>query len=204
MEGSLFAGDRHKLQLLKFIEKDPLITLSFPTWEMYEYPLISATQKHVWTVKISTQMEKPRYIILAFQTNSKDQRNQYANRFDHCSITNVKLFLNSQYYPYGSLNLNSNQNQFALLYEMYANFQCSYYGKEFEPLLTKETFKKYAPLIVIDCSKQNEFLKQASKDVRLEFESCTNFPANTAAYWLILHDRIVQYKPISGAVKKII
>ena len=155
MEGSLFAGDRHKLQLLKFIEKDPLITLSFPTWEMYEYPLISATQKHVWTVKISTQMEKPRYIILAFQTNSKDQRNQYANRFDHCSITNVKLFLNSQYYPYGSLNLNSNQNQFALLYEMYANFQCSYYGKEFEPLLTKETFKKYAPLIVIDCSKQN-------------------------------------------------
>ena len=46
----LFAADRHKLQLLKFIEKDPLITLSFRTWEMYEYPLIPATQKHVLTV----------------------------------------------------------------------------------------------------------------------------------------------------------
>ena len=80
----------------------------------------------------------------------------------------------------------------------------SYYGKEPEPLLTKETFKKYAPIIVIDCSKQNEFLKQASVDVRLEFESSTNSPANTATYCLILHDRIVQYKPISGAVKKII
>ena len=29
----LFAVDHHKLQLLKFIEKDPLITLSFRTWE---------------------------------------------------------------------------------------------------------------------------------------------------------------------------
>ena len=87
---------------------------------------------------------------------------------------------------------------------MYANFKFSYYGKEPEPLLTKETFKKYAPLIVIDFSKQNEFFKQASVDVRLEFESSTNFPANTAAYCLILHDRIVQYKPINGDVIKII
>ena len=43
----LFAADRHKLQLLKFIEKDPLITQSFRTWEMYKYTLIPATQKHV-------------------------------------------------------------------------------------------------------------------------------------------------------------
>ena len=59
----LFAADRHKLQLLKFIEKDPRITLSFRTWVMHEYPLIPATQKHVWTVETSTQIEKPRYII---------------------------------------------------------------------------------------------------------------------------------------------
>ena len=96
----LFAADRHKLHLSKFIEKDMLITLSFRTWQMYVYPLIPATRKHVWTVKTSTQIEKPRYIVLAFQTNRKDQRKQYANRFDHCSITNVKIFLNSQYDPY--------------------------------------------------------------------------------------------------------
>ena len=71
-------------------------------------------------------------------------------------------------------------------------------------MLNKETFKKYASLIIIDCYKKNEFLKQASVDVRLEFESSTNFPAKTAAFCLILHDRIVQYEPISGAVKKII
>ena len=161
----LFDADRHILQVFKFIEIDPLITLSFRTWEIYEYSLIPATQKHVWTVKTSTQIEKPRYIILAFETNRKDQRKQYADRFGHCIITNVKLSLNSQYYPYSNLNLNFDQNKFSLLYEMYANFQFSYYGKEPEPLLKKENFKKYAPLIVIDCSIQNEFLEQASVDV---------------------------------------
>ena len=102
-------------------------------------------------MKTSTQIEKQRYIILAFQTNRKDQRKQYANRFDHCNITNVKLVLHSQYYVYGNLNLNFDQNQFPPLYEMYANFQFSYDEKEPKSLLTRTNFKKYAPLIVIDC-----------------------------------------------------
>ncbi|XP_043468121.1 uncharacterized protein LOC122502240 [Leptopilina heterotoma] len=199
----LMVNDRQKIELLKFIEKDSLITMSFRSWDLYEYPMIPATQKHVWTVKTSTQVEKPRYVNLGFQTNRKEDQGRYANLFDACNLHNVKLFLNSQYYPYGNLNLNFTQNKFSILYDMYCNFQPSYYGKESEPLLTRNNFKDYAPLAVIDCSKQNEFLKQASVDVRLEFEANENFPANTAAYCLIIHDRIIQYTPISGVVKKV-
>ncbi|XP_051174288.1 uncharacterized protein LOC127289995 [Leptopilina boulardi] len=43
-----------------------------------------------------------------------------------------------------------------------------------------------------------------SVDVRLEFESGNNMPAETTAYCLIIHDRVVQYKPISGVVKKLL
>ena len=87
---------------------------------------------------------------------------------------------------------------------MYANFQATYYGKESEPMLQKSHFKEHVQLIVLDCSKQNEFLQQASVDVRLEFESANNCPAETPAYCLIIHDRIIQYQPISGGVKKLI
>ncbi|XP_051157443.1 uncharacterized protein LOC127286311 [Leptopilina boulardi] len=197
-------ADNNKVKLLKFIEKDPLISMSFRSWEMYEYPLIPLSSKVMWQIKTSTQLEKPRYVIVGFQTARKDKQKKYACHFDHCNITNVKLFLNSQYYPYGNLNLNFDQNQYALLYEMYANFQTSYYGKDSKPLLTKDIFKSLFPLIVIDCSKQNEFLKQASVDVRLEFEAGINMPAETTAYCLIIHDRVVQYKPISGVVKKLL
>ncbi|XP_043472024.1 uncharacterized protein LOC122504820 [Leptopilina heterotoma] len=100
------------------------------SWEMYEYPLIPTRSKVLWQIKTSRQLEKPRYVIVGFQTARKDKRKKYACHFDHCNITNVKLFLNSQYYPYGNLNLNFDQNQYSLLYEMYANFQSSYYGKD--------------------------------------------------------------------------
>lgn len=197
-------SDKHKIRLLNHIEKDLPIRMSFRSWELYEYPLLPATSKHVWTVKTSNQLEKPRFVIVGFQTNRKGQKTANASRFDHCNISNVKLFLNSQYYPYGNLNLDINHNQYAVLYDMYANFQNSYYNKETEPMLNKGDYLAYAPLFVIDCSKQNESLKQAPVDVRLEFEAKDNFPANTSAYCLILHDRIVEYNPISGNVNKIV
>ncbi|XP_051155188.1 uncharacterized protein LOC127277840 [Leptopilina boulardi] len=197
-------SDARKFKLLKYIEKDPSIPISFRTWELYEYPLLPLTQKHIWNVKTSTQLEKPRFIVLGFQTGRKNNTTRNSSHFDHCNISEVKLFLNSQSYPYGNMNLNIDRNQYSTLYEMYVNFQSIYYGKESQPLLTKKEFLAYAPLIVIDCSKQNEALKSGPVDIRLEFESRGNFEANTSAYCLILHDRIVEYKPLSGIVRKIV
>ncbi|XP_043280368.1 uncharacterized protein [Venturia canescens] len=194
-------ADKRKIQLLSRIDKD--IVMSFRIWELFEYPALPSTTKHVWTVKTSNQLEKPRFVILAFQTNRKATRTANASRFDHCGITNVKLFLNSQCYPYGKLNLDVQRNQYAQLYEMYSNFQSAYYNeKDAEPLLTKGDFIAHAPIIVIDCSKQNDTLKLAPVDVRIELEADSNFPAGTTAYCLILHDRIVDYNPISGDVRK--
>ncbi|XP_015126364.1 uncharacterized protein LOC107047946 [Diachasma alloeum] len=197
-------ADSRKVQLLNQISKDNLIPISFRAWELYEYPLLPRTSKHVWVVKCSTQLEKPRYVIVGFQTARKNEATKNASVFDHCNIREIKLFLNSQSYPYGNLNLDIAHNQSALLYDMYTNFQTSYYHKEPEPLFDRKKFLEAAPLIVIDCSKQNEFLKSGPVDIRLEFESSEIFPNNTAAYCLILHDRIVEYSLLSGNVKKLI
>lgn len=202
---NVILSNSRKANLLKFIEKDPSITMSFRSWELYEYPQLPRSSRHVWTVKTSNQLEKPRYVILGFQTDRTNKDTANASEFDHCDVTNIKLFLNSQYYPYGNMNLNWNLNQYALLYEMFANFQPSYYNKEHrEPILNMTEFKSIAPLIVFDCSKQNETLKYAPVDVRLEFEAKKNFPDKTSAFCLLLHDRIIQYKPVSGDVKKMI
>ena len=169
-------SDRHKIKLLNYLEKDRPVSMSFRSWELYEYPLLPTTSKHVWTVKTASQLEKPHFVIPGFQTNRKGRKTANASRFDHCNISNVTLFLNSQHYPYGNLNLNINNNQYTVLYDMNANFQNDYYNKEVEPMLAKTDYLTYAPLFVIDCSKQNESVKQASVDVRIEFEARANFP----------------------------
>ena len=86
---------------------------------------------------------------------------------------------------------------------MYAKFGQSYYGHG-EPLLNAIEFLQYAPITVIDCSRQNESLKSATVDVRIDFECKENVPANTSAVCLIIHDRIVEYSPLTNVVRNLI
>lgn len=63
--------------------------------------------------------------------------------------------------------------------------------------------KNNYPFIVLDCSRQNEMLKSGVVDIRVHFQTNENIPPSTTAYCLIIHDRIVEYKPLSGIVRKL-
>lgn len=196
-------SDREKLNLLKYLEKDRSINLLFRNWDLYEYPLLPKTTKHTWVIKTSSQIEKPRYAVIAFQTDRKNQSEKDMSQFDHCNIREVRVFLNSVYFPYENLNVRFDEDKFALLYEQYTKFQQSYYGRRSEPLLSYKEFKDKVPLYVIDCSRQNDTIKTGPVDVRVEIESDRDIPDLTSAYCLLLNDCIFEYKPLSGIVKKI-
>lgn len=195
-------SDRERLSLLKYLEKDKPIQVAFRNWDLYEYPLLPKTSKHSWSVKTTSQLEKPRFVILGLQTNKKNMKTVDGSLFDHCHVSNVRLFLNSFYYPYDALNLKFDENKYGILYEMYAKFRHSYYDYPIDPLLAFDEFKK-SPLFVIDCSRQNDNLKTGPVDVRLEIECSQDIPDNTSAYCLILNDRIIEYRPLSNIVRKL-
>lgn len=191
--------DEIKLSLMKMVEKDQPIMIPFRRWQLYEYPSLPSSKFQTWTVKTSSMLEKPRYVIFGFQTARKDTVSKSASQFDLCSLENVKLYLNSKYHPYDNINGNH-----ALLYELFSNFQASYYsGSENHPVLKKDVFIGKTPLFVVDCSKQLETLKAGSLDIRIEFQTKDDINSNTSAYCLILSDAIVQYTPLTGIVKKI-
>lgn len=196
-------SDQQRLTLLKHLEKDKPIKIAFRNWDLYEYPLLPKTTKHSWSVKTTSQLEKPRYVIFGLQTNKKNNKLRDNATFDHCNLTTVTLFLNSNYYPYDALNAKFDENKYNIIYDMYARFRQSFYGLPIDPLLDLEKFKEKAPLFVIDCSRQNENLKTGPVDVRLEIESSKDFPDNTCAYCLIINDRLVEYRPLSNIVRKL-
>ncbi|XP_076301558.1 uncharacterized protein LOC143219496 [Lasioglossum baleicum] len=191
----------HKLSMLRILSNDTPISMSFRSLELYEYPLLQTTMKHTWAIKTSPQMETPRYVIFALQTARKNNLTKTITRFDHCSLSNIRLYLNSESYPYDDLNINFDSGRYALLYNMYANFQESYYGNG-DALLNVVKFIEYAPIVVLDCSRQNETLKNGTIDVRIEFECKTDIPPSTTAYCLIIHDKIVEYNPLTNIVRK--
>lgn len=197
-------SDREKISMLKLLEKDRPLQMIFRNWDLYEYPALPKTTKHTWSIKTASQIEKPRFVIIGLQTNRKTNASSDMSQFDHCHIRDVRVYLNSTYFPYENLNANFANNRIALLYEQYSRFQQSYYGRRAEPLLSEKQFKDLAPLFVVDCSRQADNLKGGSVvDVRIEIESDLEIPDQTSAYCLILNDCIIEYKPLSNTVKKI-
>lgn len=197
-------SDKEKINFLKLLERDRALQVIFRNWDLYEYPTLPKTTKHTWAIKTSSQIEKPRYIIVGLQTNRKNNSSADMSQFDHCHLRSVRVYLNSTYFPYENLNANFANNKIALLYEQYVKFQQSYYGRRSEPLLSEKQFKDLAPLFVVDCSRQPDNLKAGPVvDVRVEIESDSDIPDQTAAYCLILNDCIIEYKPLSNTVKKI-
>ncbi|XP_073979891.1 uncharacterized protein [Rhodnius prolixus] len=196
-------SDEQRLKFLNFINKGKTVHMAFRTWDLIEYPSLPVTKKHTWAVKTTTNLEKPRYVIIAFQTNKKNNIQSDMSQFNHCNISNVKLHLNSEVYPYDDLNIDFSKNHFSILYHMYQKFQMSYYAKENEPILSKEQFRDEAPIIVIDCSRQSEAIRSSSVDIRIEMEASETFKPDTTAYALIFHDSLVEYNPLTGLVRRI-
>lgn len=201
-------SDVEKLKLLKVIDRQQPIPLQYRSWELYEYPTLPTTSNHIWSVKASSSLNTPRYIIVAFQTNRHNRILADKSRYDHCNLSDLKVYLNSECYPYENLNVNFANNQYAVLYDMYCRFQETFYHDRASntavPLLTYEEYSANAPIIVIDCSRQNETLKKSIVDIRIEFQTRENIAADTAAYCLIIHDNLVTYNPYSNIVNKVL
>jgi len=59
----------NKLSLLRALESGRYLSMSFRSWDLYEYPLLQSTTKHSWAVKTATQLEKPRSICYLCSAN---------------------------------------------------------------------------------------------------------------------------------------
>ncbi|XP_054257341.1 uncharacterized protein LOC128988496 [Macrosteles quadrilineatus] len=195
----VMVNDSAKLRLYKYIEKDPHIHIPFRQWEMHEYANLPTTSDSFsWPIRTTNQLEKPRYIIVGFQTGRKNDITKDMSQFDSCDVKDIKVYLNSIYYPYDALLSNT-----ALFYDAYANFQSSYYGRVGSPILNFTDYTTKCPIYIIDCSKQNDSMKTGPVEVKLDIQTNKKFPANTWGYCLIIHDCHYTYTPLTGDVRKI-
>ncbi|XP_075163004.1 uncharacterized protein LOC142235626 [Haematobia irritans] len=160
-------SDYKKLSFLKTIKDGKSLSIAFRSWDCYINPTFTGGTKHSWNVKLSANRERPRFIAFTFE--------KY-NKFVHCNLIYLKF----------------NQNRYAILYDMYAKFQQSFYMKE--PLLSFSEFKEN-PIAVVDISNQNEATKSGPIDLKIQLETSTVIPANTVAYCLIIHDRLKNIYP---------
>jgi hypothetical protein len=198
----VMVNDAQRLKLLEVLNTDPWLNINFTGWELHEMPLLQTTTQHTWAIKTAPRLETPRYLFVAFQTARKANIKKDMSIFDNIKLKDIKLYLNGMPYPYDNINGDIVKGIRAPFYDLYTDFQRSFYGKAPRPYLASmDDFFDRHFFVVIDCSKQPETIKSGSVDVRLEWLTAENVAATTTAYCLILHDRFVQYKPLTSAVQ---
>ena len=201
-------SDDQRLRLMNIINKNVTIPMAFRSWEMFQYPSIPSNSNQLnWQIKISTNLERPRMVLFALQTDKIDNAKANASHFDHANIKEVKLQLNNETIPYSNYNTEFTKNKFDQVFNDFTRFKKAYYdGFSEESAISMSDFKTKFPIFVIDCSNFQDVLNLATTvDIRLFVETTSgNFPANTNAYCLILSDRMLNYSPLEGIVKKLV
>ena len=189
-------SDESKMLLYKTIQSKSKIQCGFRIRQCDSIPVPQSTQ---FTCRLAAKAgrEKPRWIIVGFQTNRTNNKEHNAAVFDHCRLKNIQVTLNAERYPVVDFNAGFTQNKTARLYKEAADFRKKFH--HMQPLLSNgyinpSDFINLYPLFVIDVSHQSERLKEFTVDIQTRAEFERNVAANTEAFALVISDRIIQFE----------
>jgi hypothetical protein len=157
-----------------------------------EQTILTQTQNFSWRLSVSSGIEKPRWIIIGFQTARIDTQEQNPAVFDHLNLRNAYITLNSERYPMLDIKTNFARNEYMKLYDMFDDFKKDYYGIDSlvgGTQVNVAAYKSLFPIIVFDVRKQNERIKVGVMDIQIKFEFGAVAPADTTAYAVMISDR---------------
>lgn len=192
--------DKTKWQMKNFLSKK--IPVQYRSWDLYEYPVLPQTTDNIWTVKTVSNLNKPRYVLVGFQTDKKDKKTADASKFNHLKITSVRLYLNTSVYPYNMHEVDVGGGLFSELYQSFADIQSSYYNglEDKNSFGTSYSDFQMNTIFAFDTSRVDESLLNGAVDIKLEIKAKENISANTAAYCLIIYENGFEYSPLDGLV----
>ena len=160
---------QEKLTLYKTIESKSSLPVGYRMIQCDSIP-VPQTRNFTWRLSVKSAPEKPRWIIVAFQTDKSGDQLHKPSILDHCNLTNMFVMLNSRRYPeiyYDDTNFA--QQKFSRVYADAAAFRTKFYNAEeliSSPNITPSDYKELFPMFVFDVTKQSEKLKNSVTDIQ--------------------------------------
>jgi len=162
---------QEKIALYKTIESKSNLLVGYRMIQCDSIP-VPQTRNFTWRLSVKSSQEKPRWIIVAFQTDKSGDQQHNPSIFDHCNLTNMFVMLNSRRYPeidYDGTNFT--QQKFSRVYGDAAAFRTKFYNVEeliSSPNITPANHKEFFPMFVFDVTKQLEKLKNSVTDIQVK------------------------------------
>jgi hypothetical protein len=179
------------LLLKEIIRNKQPVSLSFLN-KTYEFTAVPQTTIFTWKLQLASGRQKPRYLVLGFQTARTG--NQLTNNatFNPLDVLDAYIVLNTVRYPYAQVDTNLANNMYAKWYYNYLEFRNMYTGEDQgDSCLDLMTFKSISTLYVFDVSHQSERMTSSEAiDINVYMRFAANAAANTIAHMLTYSDSL--------------
>ena len=150
-----------------------------------------------WRLSVKTAPEKPRFIIVGFQTAKDGDQTKNPSKFDHVNLKNAYVTLNSDRYPAVDNNLSFANPTFSRVYGDAPLFGVEFFGMDeliIQSNITPSDYKTLDSLFTFDVSKEKEKFKSSVVDIQIKANFTENFPANTRAFALVISDKMLSFQ----------
>jgi hypothetical protein len=145
-----------------------------------------------WRLAVSSGTVRPRYIIIAFQTDRSNDQTKNPAVFDHVDLEQISIAINTENYPREPAYLNFTDRQISRGFKDFFDFKSEYYGTDPMNTLCSISPIEYVdsyPIHVVDLRYQMSEL-QSTQDIVVSCRVRSAVPANTQAYAVMLSDTI--------------
>ena len=151
-------ADAEKFSIYKTIELKVKLPVAY---RERQCDVLSVSESKCFTFRLSikTAPEKPRFIIVGFQTSKDDDQTKNPSTFDHLNLKNAYVTLYSDRYPAVDYNLSFSNQKFSRVYGDTALFGVKIFGMDeliTQSNITPSDYKTLYPLFAFDVSKQKE------------------------------------------------
>ena len=122
------ASDAEKFDLYKKIEKNLIVDVGFRMRQCNTAEIPQGVTSFDWRLGVRSVPERPRHIIIGFQTDKSGSQEKNPSLFDHVNVSQLNIKLNDTRYPARDIIADFTKHQYAEYYKMFNDFARNYYG----------------------------------------------------------------------------
>ena len=190
-------SDIKKFDLYKMIESKVTVDAGYRMRQCHTAEIPENAQSFDWRLGVRSVTEKPRHILIAFQTARAGDQLKNPSLFDHVNTTQVSVMLNDTKYPSRDVVADFPKHKYVEYYKMFTDFTRNYY--HMDPLTVGNfvdiiTYKEKYPIFYINVEHQSERLSQGVVDIMIRMKFGANITKGTVAYALVISDRRIKFQ----------
>ena len=191
------AADKDRLELYKIIERKEKIPVGYRMIQCDNAQIPQNSTTFNWRLSVKSSPEIPRFIIVGFQTNKRENQKTNPSLFDTVNVSSMCVTLNATKYPAVDYSISFDRQQFSRVYGDVADFRSKFFNMDelvSSPNINPSDYRTLYPLFLYHVSKQSEKLKYSTTDIHIRMNFNVGIPANTEAYAVIISDRLINFQ----------